>query len=699
MTLDLPIEKTKGISLVYKKNLKRLEITTLKDLLFYFPSRYEDRRKITSIAKAKINDLVCIRGKILEIQNRRTPLKKIILTEAIVQDKSGAIKIVWFNQPYLINNLQPGQEALFFGKVVLGETGTYLSSPSYERADKKELLHTKRIVPIYPETQGISSRWLRFKIHSLLKTYSLQIKEVIPSQILKRYHLLSLPEALWEIHFPSSIKEAEKAKKRFAFENLFLISLFVLKQRGEIDKQKSFSIETNLTLIKKFINSLPFSLTYAQKRASWEILRDLNRTRPMNRLLEGDVGSGKTIVALIAALNVISSQYQVAFMAPTEILALQHFQTAIRFLKKHPYSLALLTRSQAQLYREGIVSVSKKEIISQTKQGKINLLIGTHSLIQKEIKFNRLALVILDEQHRFGVKQRAALVSKEEKKIPHLLSMTATPIPRTLALTFYGDLDLSLLDELPKGRKKIITKIVFPLERKKVYQFLDKELKKGRQAFVICPRIEKPEEQKLKRKIEWQEAKAVKEEYKKLKENVFPDFQIGILYGRMKPKEKEKTIKEFQKGKINILVCTSVVEVGIDIPNATIMLIEGAEYFGLAQLYQFRGRIGRGKHQSYCFLVLQSSSKKSKQRLKALLKAKNGFELAEKDLQLRGPGEFLGKRQSGLPDFVMEALKDIQLVKQSRQAAKGVLSIDPDLEKFPLLKEKISAFQEKVHLE
>jgi ATP-dependent DNA helicase RecG len=683
MDLTTPIEEIPRVGPQYQKRLKKLGIKTVRDLLFHFPHRYEDFSNLVPISEAKLGETVSIQGKILEIENTRTWKKRMILTQALVQDNSGAIKVVWFNQPYLINVLKPGDDVCLAGKVTLGKEGIYLSSPAYEKIsnqqltiNNQQLTHTGRLVPVYPETEGLSSRWLRLIIKPLLFKFKNKIPEFLPEEIKKEKKLLSLERALWQIHFPDSRTLAKAAKRRFSFEDLFLLHLFILRERIKLAKEKSPAIPLNLELIKEFVKSLPFQLTESQKKSAWQILKDLESDQPMNRLLEGDVGSGKTVVAAMAALSVAKAGYQVAFMAPTEILAKQHFKTFNGLLKNFGIKIGLLTGDE------------------KIKGG--DILIGTHALIQDQIKFKNLALVIVDEQHRFGVEQRAKLCEQKDY-IPHLLSMTATPIPRTLALTIYGDLDLSLITELPKGRKKIITKVIPPEKRRAAYDFIRKQVKLGRQVFVICPRIE-PSEIKTKN-LSWAEVKAVKDEYQKLSKEVFPDLKIGMLHGRMKTEEKEEIMKKFKQGKTDVLVSTSVVEVGIDIPNATVMMIEGAERFGLAQLHQFRGRVGRSKYQSYCFLFTESPAKKTAQRLKALLDCENGFALSEKDLEIRGPGDFTGQRQWGIPDLAMDSLKDIFLVQETRQTAKEILEEDSELKKYPLLRERLKEFGERIHLE
>jgi len=702
MNLSTPIENIPRIGPQYQKKLKKLGIKTVRDLLFHFPHRYEDFSNLIPISEVKLGEIVSLQGKISEIGNTRTWKKRMILTQAIVEDKSGAIKVIWFNQPYLINVLKEGDFVCLAGKIALWEDGIYLSSPAYEKISNfkfqiSNLTHTGRLVPVYPETEGLSSRWLRIIIRSLLVQLKNKIRDPLPEKIRIRHQLLPIEKALWQIHFPDSIKLAKKARERFSFEELFTIQILILRERLKLAKEKAVKIPLKLDLIRDFVKKLPFKLTNAQKKASWQILKDLEKERPMNRLLEGDVGSGKTVVATLAALNVAKSGYQVAFMAPTEILAKQHFKTFSELLKDFNLKIGLLTAEGAKLLFSTSFpksqAISRKKFLQKLARGKIDLLIGTQALIQESVKFGNLALVILDEQHRFGVEQRAKLCQQKDY-IPHLLSMTATPIPRTLSLTIYGDLDLSLLDELPKGRKKIVTKVIPPEKRREAYDFIRKEVKDGRQVFVICPRIEKGE-----KSLTWAEAKAVKEEYEKLSKIIFPDLRIGMLHGRMKPEEKEKIMREFKNKKIDLLVSTSVVEVGIDIPNATVMMIEGAERFGLAQLHQFRGRVGRGEHQSFCFLFTDSPAKKTQARLKALLASENGFELAEKDLEIRGPGEIFGSKQWGIPDLAMDSLKDIFLVEKTKMTAKEILEEDPELKKYSLLREKLIQFRQRIHLE
>ncbi len=696
MKLSTPVEKIPRVGAQYTKKLKRLGIENVRDLLFHFPHRYEDFSDLVPIAQVKIGEKVCIQGEIKNIENTRTWRRRMTVTTALVEDKSGAVKVIWFNQPYLEDTLKPGTTVCLAGKVAAGKKsypGVYLSSPTYEKISKKEsqdFTHTGRIIPIYPETEGLSSRWLRYIIKPLLASFADVLPDPLPDRVVKENNLITLKESLWQIHFPDSLKKAERSRERFSFQELFLVQLYVLKERMKLKKQKAVAVPIHLETVKKFVASLPFTLTDAQKKCSWQILKDMEKPRPMNRMLEGDVGSGKTVVAVMAMLNTMKEGRQTAFMAPTEILSKQHFASLSELLKGLGVSIGLLTGQES---RVGSRKISREKFLEKAREGKLDILVGTHALIQKGVKFGNLSLVVLDEQHRFGVEQRAKLC-QEQGSIPHLLSMTATPIPRTLALTLYGDLDLSLLDEMPKGRKKIITKLIPPQKRKEVYDFVKEEIKKGRQAFVICPRIEADNG-----KESWAEVKAVEEEYEKLSRKVFPGLSIAKLHGRMKPQEKEKIMERFKNKKDDILVSTSVVEVGIDVPNATMMVIEGAERFGLSQLHQFRGRVGRGKEQSFCFLFTDSAAKRTSQRLKALMDSKTGFELAEKDLEIRGPGEVFGTRQSGIPDLATTSLSDIFLVEKTRNWAKEILQESPALDSYPVLKSAVKEFTKKIHLE
>lgn len=739
ISLSTKVEEVPKIGLVYSKKLKKFGIKSVQDLLFHFPARYDDFSKIIKISQARqrLGEIICVQGRVTEIENTRTFKKWVNMTEAVVADETGEIKIIWFNQPYIAKSLKEDDFVSLAGKISLFKEGLYLNSPAYERINNFEeneyLTHTGRIVPVYPETRGVTSKWLRYIIKPLLYRFADQIQETLPGEIVKKYKFLALNEAIWQLHFPESFEHADAAKSRFSFEELFLIQLNVLKERFRLMQKKSPPCPMDVGLMKKFTDSLPFKLTDSQKKCAFQILKDLEKSIPMSRLLEGDVGSGKTVVATMAALNVVKNKHQVAFLAPTEILAKQHFRSITELLKNFDASVGLLTGKDARIATSDVAptsEVSRQSLLGDLENGQLDIVIGTHALIQKGITFKNLALVIVDEQHRFGVEQRDALLGSDPSfagvrpQTPHLLSMTATPIPRTLALTVYGDLDLSLIDEMPKNRKKVKTLVVEPSQRKQAYDFIKNEVKEGKGVFVICPKIES---QKMKagegpslqnfgrtglptagsfipqnydlRSLAMLDVKAVKEEYERLSSKVFPDLRITMLHGKMKPKEKEKIMIDFKNGEIDILVSTSVVEVGVDVPRATIMMIEGAERFGLSQLHQFRGRVGRSDMQSYCFLFTTSPDQLNRKRLKALVECDNGFKLAEKDLEIRGPGSLYGTQQWGIPDIAMQGLANIFLVEKTRQAAKEILEKDPSLEGYPMLRERLKNFNQRIHFE
>jgi ATP-dependent DNA helicase RecG len=705
--LQTPLSQISFVEKKYLPKLEHLGLVTVRDFLYFFPHRYNDFSRLTKISALKQDESATVEGKIIDIQNIRTWKRRMAITEALIQDKSGSVRVLWFNQPYIIQNIRKNSLVRMSGKVNWDKKGLYLSSPAYERA-LRDPINTGRIVPVYGETRGITSRWMRWKASQLLKKYLHEIPEVIPNAILKRQKLIGAEEAVRELHFPSSFEKIKQAQKRMAFEEMFLIQLVSARSRKDWENSQVVAIGFDDQLIKDFVESLPFKLTDAQRKSAFQILRDIEKPHPMNRLLEGDVGSGKTVVAAIAALEVMMAGYQTAIMAPTEVLAIQHFETFKKVFKNFSQKVGILTNSQCRtVWKKN----TKKNFLGKIRRGEIKILIGTHTLIQESVQFKNLALVVIDEQHRFGVEQRARLQKAAaeiksnlpakggsasggkdnlKKTVPHLLSMTATPIPRTLALAFFGNLDLSIIDELPKGRKKIITEIVTPANREKIYGFIRSEIKKGRQAFFIFPLIEESE------KISGKSATA---EHKKLSEEIFPDLQIGLLHGRMKPKDKEEVMNSFKNKDLDILVSTSVIEVGVDVPNSTIMVIEGSERFGLAQLHQFRGRVGRSGHQSYCFLFTDSSSATTNKRLKALIDSEDGFKLAEYDLEIRGPGQFIGKRQSGVADAAMQHLSDVKLIQQARIEAQSLFEFDPKLEKFPVLKNTLDKFDKEIHFE
>lgn len=864
--LKTPVLRLGQFGASLAKRLKKLRIETLEDLIFYFPFRHDDFSNLMPISKVASDSTATIKGKIDLISNRRSWAKRKILTEALVSDDSGSIKVIWFNQPFLTRVLKPGDRVFLSGRIEYDRHLLQFVNPVYEvmKGEEAAGIHTARIVPIYPLTSAITQKQIRALVKISLNSVKL-IKDWLPKEIKDKWRLMDLSTALLQIHFPNSKEMLELARHRLKFDELFLFQLQTRKLRQELDASPAVKIPFKQKEIKKFVDSLPFVLTKAQKVAAWEVIKDLDRGRPMNRLVEGDVGSGKTLVATIAALHTVLDGHKAVFMAPTEILARQHFGTISRVLKGWPISVGLLTRNESKIIDDlGVRNFTKTEMIEKISKGDIQIMVGTHALIQEKVKFRDLALLIVDEQHRFGVEQRAKLLTRtrrgpnadltltntqtikeqinicgetdnfkllyeeitykmrgaaftvkkniglghkeviyqralaeefykiglnfekekiidiiyndkkigiyrpdfvvenkviveikalpfvggiEEKQLwsylkgskyglallinfggsdilikrvvyeaarsknksellqsapslisavsvqsalcPHLLSMTATPIPRTLALAFYGDLDLSIIDEMPAGRKKIITKIIETPQKMETYKFVREEIKAGRQAFVVCPLIDPSD------KIEVQ---SVQEEYQKLSQKIFPEFKIGFLHGKLKPDDKEKIMKDFLDNKINILVSTSVIEVGIDVPNATVMMIEGAERFGLAQLHQFRGRVGRGDCQSYCFLFTENSNIKTRARLEALVLSNNGFELAEKDLELRGPGEVYGLKQSGVPSLKIATLSDRAIIKEAKNAVDDIIKLSGDLKEYPDLQARLENL-DSIHLE
>ncbi|TSD01479.1 MAG: ATP-dependent DNA helicase RecG [Parcubacteria group bacterium Athens0714_26] len=698
MDLNTELSKISGIGTKFLVKLNKFKIKSVKDLLWHFPFRYDDFSKIAPIGELSINQPATIHGVIKKISIRRSWKKRMAIIEAFIVDESGGIKAVWFNQPYLMQILKVGTRANFAGKIAQSQKEIYLSNPAYEITDSLSMAsalsgpkHTAGLIPVYPETKGLTSKGIRYLIKPILKNLS-PTEDFMPPEILKKNNLPEINLAIKKIHFPLALTEADTARKRFAFEDLFLLQLNNLKIKSRLAQEKGLAIHINMEYLKTLVESLPFALTDSQRQSLKEIILDIQKPRPMNRLLQGDVGSGKTVIAALAAVLAAKDGKQTAFLAPTEVLAQQHYRTLTTIFKDFAGQVCLLTAS----------SPNKKKLLSKIGFGEMKIIIGTHAIIQKNVKFDELALVIVDEQHRFGVEQRATLLRPADKKysdkkfveeakkyIPHLLSMSATPIPRTLSLTIFGDLDLSTITELPANNK--------------AYGFIKEQIKKGRQAFVICPRIEpgQKEEGQILTEIQKRllDLKSVKEEFEKLSKKVFPDLKLVMLHGKMKGKEKDIIMKDFADKKIDILVSTSVIEVGVNIPNATIMMIEGADRFGLAQLYQFRGRVGRGEHQSFCLLFTDSTSGTTQQRLNSLLTAKNGFELAEKDLAIRGPGQFLGENQTGLPDIAMRALQNIELVKDARSAAEEIFSGNPELSAYPALAARFKNFEKQVHLE
>lgn len=693
---------------VQKLGLKKIGIGNVISLLRYYPERYGDTSKASTISSLKKGDSATIYGKIKTLDTSKGFKTKITMAKGIVEDTTGSIAVVWFNQPYIAKMLHVGSSVRIEGKVSEGKHGIYFSNPKVEEVDyipeiSGESLFAgaeapATLYPVYRETKHISSNWIFHHIQKIFKSGVLEkIVDPISKDILDKYSLPSIQTAFIWLHSPQKTEHFEVARKRFAFEEIFFIQLQKQIEKVELSKLKSVAIKDALTLSSEFIDRLPFRLTGAQTTSIKTIAKEMATGSPLSRLLEGDVGSGKTAVAAATSYAVVRSHpegkdfgnLQVAYMAPTEILATQHFESFISLFSHLPIEMALITGSTCKKFPSKVdprksTDVSKSQMLKWIAEGKISLVIGTHALIQKKVKFKNLAYVIIDEQHRFGVNQRQKLARKDGV-VPHLLSMTATPIPRTLALTIYGDLDLSILDEMPKGRKPIVTEIVLPNKRDQVYEKVKEELKKGRQAYVICPRIDEPDPDKERTLL----LKSVKEEAKRLQSKVFPDYRVGIMHSKMKPTEKDKVMSEFANGNIKILVSTSVVEVGVNVPNATTIIIEGGERFGLAQLHQLRGRVQRGSHEPYCFVFADSKSDKSIERLKAFKSAKNGFELSELDMNQRGIGELSGGKQWGVSDIAMEALRNIKMVELARNEAKVIAESNPSLSKYPVLKNEL----------
>jgi len=665
--LDSPVTELHGISAAYAKRLERLGVATIRDLLYLFPHRYDDFSSLKTINQLMYGEEVTIVGTVTETKERTGKRGQSIVTTTL-SDGTGAVQATWFNQPYLVKRLTPGKQLVISGKVdqYLGQIT--FSSPTWEPLDK-ELIHTGRLVPVYPLTKGVSARWLRRLMKRTTDYWSLRLPDHLPLDLREQRNLPNLESAIQQTHFPEDWERLEQARRRLAFDELLMIQLGVLRQRHEWRKASGHPVQIDPSLLRTFLESLPFDLTSAQEKALSEILDDLQKPKPMSRLLQGDVGSGKTVVAAAALLMTVASDMQTVLMAPTEILAEQHYASLSKMwselwlpgLTKLTSCLRLLTGS--------LKPSDKESIYTEIASGKARIIIGTHALIQEALDFKNLGLAVIDEQHRFGVAQRASLRQKGHN--PHVLVMSATPIPRTLALTIYGDLDISTIDELPPGRREIITRRMRPRERERAYNFLRSRVLESEQAFIICPLIEESE------KIE---AKAAVEEHRRLQEDVFPDLHLGLLHGRMTADEKEAAMRQFYRGEMNILVSTPVVEVGIDVPNATVMLIEGADRFGLSQLHQFRGRVGRGEQQSYCLLLADSPSDTGQQRLKIIESTQDGFKLADEDLKMRGPGEFFGTRQSGLPDLKVARLGDVKVLEEAREVAKRIFEEDPDLE-------------------
>ncbi len=682
--LTSSITVIKGITARTVDKFARLGVKTVRDLLYFVPSRYIDysQQKLVAQVESDKEQTVIVavwQSRIVNLGGRRG-------TEVIVGDKTGNMRAVWFNQPYLAGKFRVNDRIVLSGRVNVFRGQKVFESPEWELIGKGELIHTARLVPVYPLTQGLYLRRVRNWAKEVVDGWAWQLEEILPAEVKSRHWLLSLPEAIAQVHFPDNQQKANQARERLAFDELFIFQLGMLLRKRDFQEERwNSALRVDRKIIEKFMSCLPFQLTQAQCRVLQEILSDLGDTKPMLRLLQGEVGSGKTVIAALSLLLAVADGYQGALMAPTEVLAEQHFGSICSFLSPGARRSAcseddngaiisyegFLSRPVTVALLVGGGSVKQKEYLcDKIRRGEVDIIIGTHALIQKRVEFSRLGLVVIDEQHRFGVMQRSALRQKGFN--PHMLMMTATPIPRTMALTLYGDMDISVIDELPPGRQTVRTKWLKPEYREKIYDFIRHKVENGGQSFIIYPLIEESEVL---------EARAAVAEYEQLSQKVFPEFRLGLLHGRMPAADKEMVMRSFRDGEIDILVSTSVVEVGIDVPAATVMLVEGADRFGLSQLHQLRGRVGRGKEQSFCILVPESFSIEVRRRLALLEKVHDGFFLAEEDLKLRGPGDFFGVQQSGLLDFRVARLSDFSLIERTRKEAIALLSTDAGLER------------------
>ncbi|HXG36318.1 MAG TPA: ATP-dependent DNA helicase RecG [Dehalococcoidia bacterium] len=708
VSLSTPLSFFKGLRRTDLARLNRLGLITARDILFHFPYRYNDFASIRPIASLVVGEEQTVIASVWSASATTVGRRKA--TEAIVGDDSGTLRVIWWGQTYIARQLRSGVKIALSGKVTAFRGRYQIENPEWEPVEA-ESLNTRRLVPVYPSTEGLPQRVLRRLARQVVDTLADRVEESLPPALLSQHRLLPVAMALRQVHFPDSQERVAAARRRLAFEELLAIELGVVKRRLLWQAGASAPVLTlPLQVLDGFIASLPFHLTRAQERAIAAVSEDIARELPMNRLLEGDVGSGKTVIAAAALLATVASGYQGAIMAPTELLAEQHYRTLSRLLDPEraegnaegpwfsvfgagfsvlqpscldrPLRVTLLIGSLKQEEK-----AAAQEAIAR---GESDIIIGTHAIIQEDVSFQRLGLAVIDEQHRFGVLQRAAL--REKGQSPHLLVMTATPIPRTLALTVYGDLDVTVMDEMPPGRPPVKTYRLLPAQRRQAYDFLRKRIVEGRQAYIICPLVEESEVVA---------AKAAVQEYERLSRDVFPDLRLGLLHGRQPPSEKDAVMRDFRDSQLDILVSTAVVEVGVDVPNATVILIEGAERFGLAQLHQFRGRVRRSERQSYCLLLSENPSEEVQERLRIMETVNDGFQLAEEDLRLRGPGEYFGVRQSGLPDLRVASLTDIALIEETREAATRLLQQDPDLSRpeHRTLRERLSRLWENLSAE
>ena len=671
----------KGVWRKLLPRLHKLDVNTVGDLVHLFPARHNDFTSVRTVAQLAPGDN---QTAVLTVwEARQTMLGRQKSTQAVLGDETGNIRATWFNMPWVASQLKHGAKVALSGKVSVFMGSLVFQAPEYEILDgADDQVHTGRLAPVYPSTQGLSQRVLRSLVKRALDATLDRVEEFLPADLLHRTGLIGLGNAMRQIHYPDDWDAVKAARRRLAFDELFLLQMSVMRRRNDWrEENRGIPVAVDNAVIERFLASLPFDLTGAQNRSLQEALADMRSHRAMSRLIQGDVGSGKTVVAAAAMLAAVRDGKQAALMAPTEILAEQHFLTICGLLSEsglEPGGGYIQRLDAPGLERKVVVALLlgahrkrvRDDLYSLMSAGMIDIVIGTHALIQEGVDIPNLALAVVDEQHRFGVRQRAALREKGER--PHLLAMSATPIPRSLSLTVYGDLDVSVIDEMPPGRQTIRTRFLENDRRDSAYAFIRREVTQGRQAFVVCPLIEESEVI---------QTKAAQEEYARLSEKVYPDFSVGLLHGRMSLKEKEEVMDSFKAREIDVLVSTPVVEVGIDVPNATVMLIDGAERFGLSQLHQFRGRVGRGEHQGHCLLLSESPGAEALKRLKLLERISDGFRLAEEDLKLRGPGDYLGTRQSGLPTLKVAEITDYDTLSLARREARRLLEMDPSLER------------------
>lgn len=660
--MEKPLSYLKGIGAVREKLFHKLGIYNIGELVSYFPREYEDRNNIKKIVELQDDEKCAFEGQIASKVSEQKPRRGLTVSKLVIKDETGSITAIWFNQPYIGHVFKPGEKYVFFGKIVRKFNTLEIQNPIYEKAGEEK--NMCRIVPVYPSTMDLSQNVIRAAVRSAMDVVDGNIEESLPISIKERYKLPEINYAYSNIHFPISFEDFNNARYRLVFEELFFMQIGLLSLKTALTKEHTgISFIKDDSRMNAFINALPFSLTGAQKNVYNEIKMDMESGRVMNRLVQGDVGSGKTVVAALALYKAVLSGYQSALMVPTEILAVQHYITMSKLFEGFDVNVALLTGSKT--------AKEKRETIEKLKNGEIHILIGTHALLEDKVEFKSLGLVITDEQHRFGVRQRAVLSKKGND--PDVLVMTATPIPRTLALILYGDLDISIINELPPGRKPVKTYAVDNSMRQRIYDFIRKKVKEGRQVYMVCPLVEESEDIS---------AKAASELAEKISQNDFKDMRVGLVHGKMKPKDKEAVMDSFVKGNLDILVSTTVIEVGVNVPNATVMVVENSERFGLSQLHQLRGRVGRGDEESFCILFNEGKGPVAKERMRVMEKTNDGFVISEKDLELRGPGEFFGTRQHGLPELrIANLYKDMEILKIAQEAAVNLINEDPKLER------------------